>query len=66
MRVGNRDRADACAAGALRQAIRLNYGQKIYLLATLPLILAAAAIALLVAYQSRELAEREIAGWRRS
>ena len=47
---------------ALRQAIRLNYGQKIYLLATLPLILAAAAIALLVAYQSRELAEREIAG----
>lgn len=47
---------------ALRQAIRLNYGQKIYLIATLPLILAATAIALLVADQSRELAQREIAG----
>jgi two-component system NarL family sensor kinase len=47
---------------ALRQAIRLNYGQKIYLIATLPLILAAAAIAVLVVHQSRELARREIAG----
>ncbi|MDI3335826.1 cache domain-containing protein [Defluviimonas aestuarii] len=48
--------------GALRQAIRLNYGQKIYLIATLPLVFAATAIALLVAHQSRELAQREIAG----
>ncbi len=47
---------------ALRQAIRLNYGQKIYLIATLPLVFAATAIALLVAHQSRELAQREIAG----
>ncbi len=39
---------------------RLSYGQKIFLLATIPLI-AAAAIALLVAFQSRQLAEREIA-----
>ncbi|MGB7261792.1 MAG: cache domain-containing protein [Albidovulum sp.] len=43
-------------------ALRLNYGQKIYLLATLPLILAATAIALLVLDQSRKLAEGEIAG----
>ena len=37
------------------------YGQKIFLLATLPLVLAVASIALLVAYQSRQLAEDEIA-----
>lgn len=46
----------------LRRALRLSYGQKIYLLATLPLVVAAAAIAVLVANQSRALAEREIAG----
>lgn len=40
--------------------LRLTYGQKLFLLATLPLILAAAAIAVLVATQSRQLAEREI------
>lgn len=40
---------------------RLSYGQKLFLLATLPLILAVAAIAVLVANQSRQLAEREIA-----
>lgn len=36
------------------------YGQKLFLLATLPLILAVAAITVLVANQSRQLAEREI------
>jgi len=40
--------------------IRPNYAQKLSLLATLPLIIAVAAIAVLVAYQSRALAEREI------
>lgn len=38
----------------------LSYGQKLFLLATLPLILAVAAISLLVANQSRQLAEGEI------
>lgn len=40
--------------------LRPTYGQKLSLLATLPLILAVAAISVLVAYQSRALAEREI------
>ncbi len=40
--------------------LRLSYGQKLFLLATLPLILAVAAISLLVANQSRQLADREI------
>ncbi|WP_372886399.1 cache domain-containing protein [Shimia sp.] len=39
---------------------RLSYAQKLFLLATLPLILAVAAISVLVANQSRQLAEREI------
>lgn len=39
---------------------RLSYGKKLFLLATLPLILAVAAISALVAFQARELAEREI------
>lgn len=39
---------------------RPSYGHKLFLLATVPLILAVAAISALVAYQSRELAEREI------
>jgi len=43
----------------LRRALR--YEQKLFALATVPLILAVAAIAVLVAYQSRALAEREIA-----
>ncbi|NIZ08759.1 cache domain-containing protein [Pseudooceanicola sp. HF7] len=38
-----------------------SYGQKLFLLATLPLILAVGAISALVADQSRALAEREIA-----
>lgn len=40
--------------------LRLSYGQKLFLLATLPLVLAVAAISMLVANQSRQLAEREI------
>ena len=40
--------------------LRPTYAQKMSLLATLPLILAGTAIAILVAYQSRALAEREI------
>ncbi|MCL4105314.1 UNVERIFIED_CONTAM: hypothetical protein GTU68_055445 [Idotea baltica] len=39
----------------------LSYGQKLFLLATLPLILAVAAISVVVNTQSRQLAEREIA-----
>lgn len=42
------------------QNVRLSYGQKLFLLATLPLILAVTAISLLVANQSRQLAEQEI------
>ncbi len=38
----------------------LSYGQKLFALATLPLILAVAAIAFMVAAQARHLAEREI------
>lgn len=45
----------------LFSSVRLSYGQKLFLLATLPLILAVAAISLLVANQSRQLSEREIA-----
>ena len=41
--------------------VGLGYGQKLFLLATVPLVLAVAAISLLVADQSRALAEREIA-----
>lgn len=37
-----------------------NYGQKLFLLATVPLILAVAAISLLVAYQAKELSEQEL------
>ena len=39
---------------------KLNYGQKVFLTATLPLLLAAVAIALLVAGQSRQTARQEI------
>ncbi|WP_261194671.1 cache domain-containing protein [Pseudoruegeria sp. SHC-113] len=51
----------AAADGSIWSRFKLNYGQKIFLLATVPLVLAAAAIALLVAHQSRALADREIA-----
>ena len=40
--------------------LRLSYGQKLSLVAAIPLILAVAAIAALVAVQARALAEREI------
>jgi two-component system, NarL family, sensor kinase len=43
-----------------RSLFRPNYAQKLSILATLPLVVAVAAIALLVAYQSRASAEREI------
>ncbi|MEP6445091.1 MAG: cache domain-containing protein, partial [Hyphomicrobiales bacterium] len=39
---------------------RLSYGQKLTLVAAIPLVLAAAAIAILVVFQSRATAEREI------
>ena len=45
---------------ALFQTLRLSYGQKLFLLASVPLVLAGAAIALLVAHHARMLAEREI------
>lgn len=38
----------------------LNYGQKLFLTATLPLILAMVTISVLVTLQSRQMAEREI------
>jgi len=44
----------------LRDSLRLNYGQKLFLLATLPFLLAALTISVLVTLQSRQLAEREI------
>ncbi len=44
----------------LLSLFRLSYGQKLFLLATLPLLLAVAAISVLVATQSRQLAEHEI------
>ncbi len=39
---------------------RLNYGQKLFLLATLPLILTAVAVSVVVTLQARQMAEREI------
>ncbi len=43
-----------------RDRIALSYGQKVFLLATVPLVLAVAAISVVVANQSRQLAETEI------
>jgi len=43
-----------------RPRIPISYGQKLFLLASVPLILAVSAIAFLVAVQSRALADREI------
>lgn len=45
---------------AFKELISLNYGQKIVLLASVPLLLAAAAIMLVVINQSRQLSEMEI------
>lgn len=44
----------------LRNMIGISYGQKVFLLATLPLIAAVFLITLVVSSQSRQLAEREI------
>lgn len=44
-----------------RASLSLSYRQKLFLLGTVPLIIAVAAISMIVAYQSRQLAEREIA-----
>lgn len=44
----------------LRDTISISYGQKVFLLATLPLIVAVFLITLVVTAQSRQLAEREI------
>lgn len=44
----------------LRDLIRLNYGQKLFLVATLPLVVAAVLISVIVTLESRQLAEREI------
>jgi len=44
----------------LRDQLELSYGQKLFLLASLPLILAVTLISLVVTVQSRALAEREI------
>lgn len=45
---------------SLLSHLRPTYGQKLFMLATLPLVLAVTAIALVVANQARELANREI------
>ena len=45
----------------IRNWFELSYGQKVFLLATVPLVLAVALISLVVTSQSRQLAEREIA-----
>lgn len=44
----------------LRDHLWRNYGQKLFLTATLPLVLAAVVISVLVTLESRQLAEREI------
>ena len=44
----------------ISEMFRLNYGQKIFLLAALPFLVAAVVISVLVTLQSRQLAEREI------
>ncbi len=49
----------------LRDALDLSYGQKLFLLATVPLLIAVALISVVVAHQSRQLAEREIAALER-
>ncbi|MCP5073823.1 MAG: histidine kinase [Rhodobacteraceae bacterium] len=44
----------------LKNLLSLSYGQKVFFLATIPLVLAAAAIVLVVNYQSRQLSEQEL------
>ncbi len=45
---------------SLRERLALSYGQKLFLLATVPLLLSVTVITLIVASQSRALADREI------
>jgi two-component system NarL family sensor kinase len=45
----------------LTSRLRLNYGQKLFLIATLPLILTAVVLSVVVTLQSRQMAEQEIA-----
>ncbi len=44
----------------LRETFSISYGQKVFLLATVPLVLSVTLITLVVSAQSRQLAEREI------
>lgn len=44
----------------LRPLLTFSYAQKLFLLATIPLLLAVGAISVLVAYQARQMANREI------
>lgn len=63
-RMGRMAKKDLVISGfgaRLRRLTRLDYGRKIFLLATLPLIATVAAIAVLLNSQSRQFAEREIA-----
>jgi two-component system NarL family sensor kinase len=53
------------ASSSAERGKRFSYSQKIFLLATLPLILATLAISLLVAREARQVAESEIAGLER-
>ncbi|MGO4907824.1 cache domain-containing protein [Pseudorhodobacter sp. W20_MBD10_FR17] len=43
-------------------SVKLSYGQKVFLLATVPLVLAMLTVGLLVLRESRDMADREIAG----
>lgn len=46
---------------SIKNWFELSYGQKVFLLATVPLIIAVALISIVVTTQSRQLADREIA-----
>ncbi|MCP5086379.1 MAG: histidine kinase [Rhodobacteraceae bacterium] len=46
--------------GRLKNLFSLSYGQKVFFLATIPLILVAGAIVLVVNYQTRQLSEQEL------
>ncbi len=52
---------DSDAPQRHRWRISISYGQKVFLLASVPLVLAATAIAIIVNLQARALAEQEIA-----
>ena len=50
----------------LRQLVSLTYAQKLSLVAAIPLVVAVAALAMLVTYEARATAEREIEALERS